>query len=238
MPYLDFDRLEAIDVAAFQATEPYPWVNPEGLITPTGYTELHETLPELSLFERRFGVTRKGGQQPHDRYSLELRSGTPLSEPWREFLDELRSDRYRRLVCRLFGVRDLAFNYHWHYTPNGCSVSPHCDAARKLGSHIFYFNTADEWRPEWGGETLVLDDGGRFPTASAPRFEDFDRVLSSTALGNYSFLFARKGNSWHGVREIHCPEERMRKVFIVVMNRNSALDRVRARFFGKAFERY
>jgi len=236
--YLDFERFEAIDVTAFRAIEPYPWANPEGLIAPEGYAKLRETLPDLSLFERRFGVVRKSGQQPHDRYSLEFRDGTPVSQPWREFLAELQSERYRRALCRLFAVRDLALNFHWHYTPNGCSVSPHCDSTRKLGSHIFYFNTAEDWEPEWGGDTVVLDDGGRFPTHSAPRFEDFDRAFSSTALGNHSFLFARKGNSWHGVREIRCPEGRMRKVFIVVVNRNSLLDRIRARLFGKPFERY
>jgi hypothetical protein len=35
-------------------------------------------------------------------------------------------------------------------------------------------------------------------------------------LGNRSPLFARKEHSWHGVREIRCPEGHMRKVFIVV----------------------
>ena len=49
--------------------------------------------------------------------------------------------------------------------------------------------------------------------------KDFDRAIDSTAMGNYSFLFVRNGNSWHGVREITCPEGHYRKVFIVVIRK-------------------
>jgi hypothetical protein len=65
----------------------------------------------------------------------------------------------------------------------------------------------------------VLDDGGRFARSSAPEFEDFDRAIGSRALGNWSFLFTRRGDSWHGVKPLVCPEGRFRKVFIVVLNR-------------------
>jgi hypothetical protein len=44
--------------------------------------------------------------------------------------------------------------------------------------------------------------------------------------GNRSLLFARQGNSWHGVREIRCPEDRMRKVFIVVIDRYVPVSRI------------
>ena len=35
-------------------------------------------------------------------------------------------------------------------------------------------------------------------------------------MDNRSLIFGRKGNSWHGVRDIRCPEGVFRKVFIVV----------------------
>lgn len=218
MSYLDFSRLEAIDAEAFRAREPYPWVNPPGLLTDDGYRRLAQSVPDAAQFTRLFGIQRSHGQTPHDRLALEYRDGLNLTAPWHEFIDELKGARYGAFLRRLFGRGFLKLNFHWHYTPNGCSVSPHCDATRKLGSHIFYFNTPDDWDPAWGGETLILDDGGRIPRKSAPGFEDFDRVLSSTALGNYSLLFARRDKSWHGVREIRCPENRYRKVFIVVIN--------------------
>lgn len=232
MAYLDFERLDALDPHAFQAQRPYPWVNPHGLLTPTGYQRLVGSLPAVSQFTRLFGVTRAHGQQSHDRYGLEYSPGLQLAPAWQDFIDELAGSAYRRFICRMFGVRAVELRFHWHYTPRGCSVSPHCDAKHKLGSHIFYCNP--EWNSAWGGETLILDDGGRFARSSAPRFEDFDRRIVSHTLGNRSLLFQRRNNSWHGVRRLECPDGQLRKVFIVVINRYSAVDRIRRLFGGKS----
>jgi len=237
MAYLDFDRLNIIDPATFQAQKPYPWINPQELITQDGYQQLLTSLPDVSLLEGRFGVKRAHGQQSHDRYTLEYQDGLPLAKPWKEFMEELHGKRYHDFLKRLLGVSSLELNFHWHYTPNGCSVSPHCDAKHKLGSHIFYFNTEADWDPAWGGETVVLETNKHLNRKSAPKFEDFDRAISSKTLGNYSFLFARKEASWHGVREIQCPPDRMRKVFIVVINRFTPLDRL-GRLLGAAPKGY
>ncbi len=240
MHYLDFQRIEAIDVDAFRAVRPYPWINPEGLLTGEGYRALYETLPDPSLFRREFGIKRAHGQKPHDRLSLEYHDELPVSEHWHAFVAELRGPRYRAFMERMYGTSRLTFSFHWHYTPNGCSVSPHCDAVRKLGSHIFYFNTPEDWEESWGGNTLVLDDGGRFKRASAPDFDDFDREWAAKGLGNVSFLFARRGNSWHGVREIRCPEGKLRRVFIVVVedSRLALVHRVIDPLLGKKHVRY
>ena len=237
MAYLNFDRLNVIDPAIFQAQKPYPWINPQELITPDGYQQLLTSLPDVSLLEGRFGEKRAHGQQSHDRYTLEYHDGLPLAKPWKEFMEELHGKRYHDFLKGLLGVSSLELNFHWHYTPNGCSVSPHCDAKHKLGSHIFYFNTEADWDPAWGGETVVLETNKQLNRKSAPKFEDFDRAISSKALGNYSFLFARKEPSWHGVREIQCPPDRMRKVFIVVINRFTPLDRL-GRLLGAAPKGY
>ena len=217
MSYLDFDRLDRLDAAEFQGQSPYPWVNPQGLLSEDGLRSLSENLPDIAQFETVFGKPRAHGQQSHDRYTLEYRTGLDLADCWREFVAELEGRDYRRFIARMFGRGFFRLRLHWHYTPRGCSVSPHCDGRDKLGSHIFYFNDGEDWDPAWGGETLVLDDGGRFARSSAPAFEDFDRVISAEAMDNHSLLFSRKGNSWHGVREINCPEDRLRKVFIVVV---------------------
>lgn len=215
--YLNLDALEAMDAHAFQRQSPYPWVNPRGLLSEAGFRALRETLPDAARFERLFGQARRHGQQPHDRLALEYSPGMALSPPWQAFMKELQGPHYRQFIGRMLGSNSFDLHFHWHYTPQSCSVSPHCDAKWKLGSHIFYFNTEDDWRPEWGGQTVVLDDGGRFDCRSAPAFEDFDAEIESTAMGNYSFLFTRRGNSWHGVREISCPPGYYRKVFIVVI---------------------
>jgi hypothetical protein len=232
MTYLDVKRLEAIDPASFRTQAPYPWVNPAGLLTNAGYDRLRETLPDVSLFTSHFGETRLSGQQNHDRFSLPYRDDLPVAATWKAFVAELRGTAYQTFVRRLIGARSFELSFVWHYTPQGCSVSPHCDSRRKLGSHIFYFNTEEDWDPAWGGETLILDDGGRFEFRSAPHFEEFERITVAEALGNQSLLFARKGHSWHGVRALTCPQGHLRKIFIAVINRYSPLDRVR-RFLGE-----
>ncbi len=218
MQYLDRGRMEAIESGAFQEAHPFPWTNPAGFIAPDGYEQLRADLPPVGLFKSSFGMNRAHGQQPHDRYTLEYRDSLPVADSWKAFVGELKGPDYRAFIARLFGIRRFFLTFHWHYTPNGCSVSPHCDAPHKVGSHIFYFNTEEDWDPAWGGETLILDDKGRFPADSAPAFEDFGETVTANALGNNSLLFGRRGNSWHGVREIACPPNRLRKVFIVVVN--------------------
>ncbi|MDA3920475.1 MAG: hypothetical protein PF501_07325 [Salinisphaera sp.] len=216
--FLDYDRLEAMSADKFQQTHPYPWLNPVGLIEDAGYDRLVETLPTVEQMTPVFGVKRSHGQQPHDRYALEYRDDLPIAPEWHAFVSELKSDRYQRFIQRMFGCRRLQTVFHWHYAPRGASVSPHCDATRKLGSHIFYFNAPDTWDPAWGGDTIILDDGGRFERRSAPDFADFNARYAAESQGNASLLFQRKEGSWHGVREITCPEGYYRKVFIVVIN--------------------
>jgi len=218
MAYLNLERLDSIDSTAFQSREPYPWLNPEGLLTETGYQRLLQTLPDLSLFTFIANRERRDGQPSHDRYALDYRGDLPVAEPLHEFVEELRGSAYRRFLKRMLGRGSFTVGFHWHYTPKGCSVSPHRDARRKLGSHIFYFNTESDWDASWGGQTLILDDGGRFDSNSRPRFEDFERAMSSEAMGNASLLFGNRKNAWHGVREVGCPEGAYRKVFIVVID--------------------
>jgi len=240
MPYLDVQQLDAISARTFRDARPYPWVNPVGLLRPEAYQRLLESLPPVSQFEPLFKVTRKHGQQSHDRYALEYAPSLDVAPCWHELVGELRGPVYRRFLQRMLNRRFFSLRFHWHYTPDGCSISPHCDSKTKFGSHIFYFNTAADWDASWGGQTVLLGDGGRLQAKSAPRFEDFERVITAETLDNRSLLFGRNEQSWHGMREIHCPEHAMRRVFIVVINaavRTAARDAVR-RITGKAVKSY
>jgi hypothetical protein len=236
--YIDFDALEAIDVQAFRNQRPYPWANPERLLTDAGYEALRLNMPEISLFEQKFGYKRRAGQKPHDRYSLEYEEGMPVPQPWIDFIGELRSDRYRNAIARLFNAHKPEFRFHWHYAPSGCSVSPHCDAKREHGSHLFYFNSDADWQPDWGGETLVLDDGGSMDPDSAPAFEDFKQIITCKSLGNVSAILERSDRGWHGVRKLTCPEGQMRKIFIVVVNPDNLFWKVRDKMIGKKIHRF
>ncbi len=227
---LNNDRLNAIKTDDFRGAYPYPWLNPEGLLTTEGFDVLRQNLPATEQMKASFGRKRAHGQKPHDRFSLEYHPDLDLHPAWHRFISELNGPDYQGWMARLFATTRFTLTYHWHYAPRGASVSPHCDAKRKLGSHIFYFNTEHEWDRSWGGQTVILDDGGRFSRTSAPEFEDFDQSWVADAMGNRSLLFQRQGNSWHGVQALDCPEGRLRKVFIVVVNADNLQARLRRLF--------
>ena len=214
--YIDINALNSIDPKAFLATYPFPWINPQGFLTEQGFAELTSNMPAVELFESRFGYNRKNNQTGHSRYSLEYEDGLDIHPAWEAFIAELLSPEYRQLISKLMNTQHFRLRMHWHYTPSGCDVSPHCDSKVKLGSQIFYMNTRDNWNAEWGGQTVILDDHGKFATNSNPSFEDFDQEWEAETMDNRSIIFGRKGNSWHGVRAINAPEGALRKVFILV----------------------
>jgi len=114
MSYLDTNRMDAIETAVFQGQSPYPWTNPQGLLTADGFRRLSETLPDVAQFERVFGKARAHGQQSHDRYTLEYHKSLDLPSAWRDFMAEMESTRYQRFIRRLFGRGGFRLRYHWH----------------------------------------------------------------------------------------------------------------------------
>lgn len=225
MTYLDADSLAhaAADSAAFLGRKPYPYVSLQGIVREDGFARLCAELPRLELFDGQFGMARAYGQKSHDRYALQYQPAldSELSPPWREFIQELHGPAYREFLRRMYGLaanERFVLSMHWHFAPNGASVSPHTDARRKIGSHIFYLNTPQDWDPAWGGQTRVLDDGGKL-SAHARDTSSLQAVAASEILGNRSFMFMRTEHSWHSVEPISAPDGRLRKVFIVVINR-------------------
>lgn len=219
MQYINSDALSAISPDAFRRRQPYPWLNIETFFSEKSYSELCENMPAVSLFNRDEGVRRAYGQAPHDRYSLHYHAELRLPRAWEQFLDELQEEPYQSFLRRMLGVRSFLLTFEWHYAWHGCSVSPHCDAARKIATHLFYFNTKEEWDASWGGQTLILDAAGRrFRAHSAPSFEELRVAASSEPCGNTSLLFARTPHSWHGVRPLNCPQGAMRRLFKVTVN--------------------
>lgn len=219
MDYLNLQYLRSISAESFQHRQPYPWVSMEGALTPDGFERLRETLPEVSRFVRHENEKRGYGQGPHNRYILHYLPGTAIDQPWREFLAELHGEVYQSFLHRMLGTdKKFTLTLEWYYAWQGCSVSPHCDAARKLATHIFYFNTEADWKSDWGGEILILDDKKGWKAHSAPAFDQLVTSASLDAWGNRSLLFQRTPHSWHGVRPLGCPSDGMRKLFIVTVN--------------------
>ena len=220
--YLDQAKIEAIDATAFQNANPFPWMNINGFLTEEAFDSLYQTLPLSCQLKPEIGKKRDYGQQSHDRLTLQYRPGLDLSPQWQKFIDTLHGDQYEHFLRKLFALKsneEIVLTMHWHYASKGCSVSPHVDAKRKLGSHIFYFHKDNDWNDDWGGQTLVLQSDKRLPVHSAPPFSDFNICAASSIKGNHSFIFERTEQSWHGVRPLTCPADHLRKVFIVVINR-------------------
>jgi hypothetical protein len=158
MRYLEGERLNAIDRHAFRSQQPFPWVNPYGLLIEDGYQRLLNTLPDRSLFTPVFGKKRADDKHSHDRFSLEYHDDLDITPPWKEFIAELRGKAYQDLLRRLIGARSFELLFYWHYTPRGCSVSPHCDSKPHSGPHR-PFHALSRRR---GVERVMLNLAGAF----------------------------------------------------------------------------
>ena len=222
MEYLNWNCIEGVSAEAFQKQYPYPWVKVANTLTPAGFEQLRATLPDISQFRRMVGVKRGHGQGYHDRAILHYQPDTAVSQPWKEFLAEINGPRYESFLRRMLGVpagKQLILSMEWYYAWQGCGVSPHCDARRKLATHIFYFNTEQDWEANWGGRILILDDERRLKAHSGPSFDALKVAQSLDPRGNASLLFQRTEHSWHGVRPLESPNpDVLRKLFIITTN--------------------
>jgi hypothetical protein len=222
MRYLNLDCLGMLDHQAFRTKQPYPWIDIQGSLTREAFDRLRETLPDVSLFHRDEGGTRGHGQAYHDRYLLHYQPDLPLAAPWKEFIAELKGKGYQDFLCRMLDRPPsrprIILTMEWYYGWRGCGVSPHCDARRKLATHILYFNTQEDWQTNWGGRILIMDDQGQKKPHSAPSFDQLGVAASIDPRGNGSLLFKRTERSWHGVRPLECPPGNLRKLFLVTIN--------------------
>jgi hypothetical protein len=222
MQYLNRDCIEGVSAGAFQKQKPYPWVNIQNTLTAEGFEHLRAALPDISQFRRMVGVKRGHGQGYHDRAILHYLPDITLPQPWKDFIAELKGPYYESFLCRMLNVpagNRLILSMEWYYAWQGCGVSPHCDARRKLATHIFYFNTEQDWEANWGGRILILDDERRLKAHSGPSFDKLKVAQSLDPRGNASLLFQRTEHSWHGVRPLESPRpDLLRKLFIVTTN--------------------
>lgn len=222
MAYLNYRSLASVSPAAFRTQKPYPWAYMRDTLTNEGWNALRETLPDIEQFRLMVGVKRAYGQTPHNRGILHYREGMACAEPWRAFIAELQGTEYDSFLRRMLGLdpgRKIVLTMEWYYAWQGCSVSPHCDARRKLATHIFFFADDEDWPRAWGGDILILDDEGRFKAHSAPKFDELKTAASLDLRNNGSLLFQRTEHSWHGVRPLQSPNPDVyRKLFIVTVN--------------------
>ena len=126
-------------------------------------------------------------------------------------MDELEtSEDYHDFIGRALGVPAFNTRYAWHVGSQGSEVSPHVDDHKKLGTHILYFNSSDDWNPEWGGATLVL--GGKRSQAMNPDFGGLQNPRRGAHRGQpqlpvqeYSQCVARRDRAHLSARQLPPP---------------------------------
>lgn len=216
-------------------SQAFKWKEISNFIDPNLFKSLYNEFPSIEFFENHQGVPRGPymNQRPHDRYYLALDNSiyagksdyTPvvgkgiiqrssLSECWSNFIEYLESPAYNKFASDFLGTSEYDVRFAWHMAYSGCEVSPHVDAVKKLGTHIFYFNTPSDWKPEWGGQTVLLRNLKRQVTN--PEFIDFGRYHEVSNIGNNSLLWRNSPTAWHGVRPISPPPGFFRKICTVV----------------------
>jgi len=138
-----------------------------------------------------------------------------LAKPWQSFLDELRTSRtYADFIRSLLQVSRFKMRFAWHRGISGSEVSPHRDSSKKIGPHIFYFNTNSDWNIAWGGSTLVLD--GKTVDKMNPDFSDFISITPVQFLDNRSLLYKNTRDAWHGAQPLQPPDGQHRCLFNVI----------------------
>lgn len=227
IPVFNDQVLQSIDAAAFEANVPSPWASFDGLLTEDMFAELNATYPALDLFEKHTGMARFHSQRPHDRWYLALEHSIydnkkpgaagcvaleQLHPSWQHFIATLReSEAYNEMIADTLCTRQFHLRFAWHVAGHGCDVSPHLDDPLKAGTHIFYFNTSENWKEEWGGQTLFL--GNPRTERMNPEIEDFAEQFAAPIVDNKSMLFRNTRAAWHGVADIKCEEGRQRRLF-------------------------
>jgi len=223
--FLDAAAINSFDVDDFLAKRPFPWRMIDGLLTESGFATLRNDFPPIELFDWHAGRRGSHYVKPQDRYFLaygrdgETDAGTAgpddLPDSWVAFIDELESSApYQALINQVIDVPIQRVRYTWHMGVAGSEVCPHVDQDYKMATNIFYFNTADDWDPAWGGNPVILDQ--KKPDVEFPDFGDFAASEPIDNLGNRSFLFCNTTDAWHGVHPLTCPDGRYRRLFNVV----------------------
>ncbi|MGF1588781.1 MAG: 2OG-Fe(II) oxygenase [Pleurocapsa sp.] len=228
--FINYELLKSFEAKSFIYNQPFPWYNFKQFLTLEGFQQLLQDFPSLELFEKHQGLERVYGQRPHDRYYLAYQTSIyrqvehqdrgiindqDLPTSWQMFVHELETSRiYQNFIKSLFEVADFQIRYAWHIGVTNSEVSPHTDAEQKIGTHIFYFNTSDDWETTWSGSTLVL--GNKLKDVMNPDFSDFTTAIPTQFTDNHSFLFKNTPDAWHGVKPLSCPKDKYRRLFNVI----------------------
>jgi hypothetical protein len=132
------------------------------------------------------------------------------------FLGACRKWRKEKALMPPFD-RAVQLTYQWGGMRPGSYLNPHTDKAAKLATFIWHFPEPG-WRDEDQGATLFMtakraQHNMNWANFKLP-FEELDVLERSEVKPNRLVMFAKTGNSWHGVPTVMCGEHVMRRAFI------------------------
>ncbi|MDC9597405.1 2OG-Fe(II) oxygenase family protein [Xenorhabdus anantnagensis] len=182
---------------------PYHWGSVSPFIRADIAKNLMETFPTDGFIVAEKTVEETNDKKTYSLETLRIEKDTPLSPVWREFVEYLKSDQYRKRMEKLIG-QDLSSTILnltlWRYR-SAQWLGPHTDKTEKIVTQIFNFN--HNWSQDWGGCLRILrsDDS-----------QDVYREIPPEL--NTAVILQRSDQSWHMVTPItdSAPEATYRRV--------------------------
>ena len=163
--YFDLDALKAAPLTK----EPFQYLVVTGFVRPAARTDINRDYPKIA----------ESGSFPVAQLSY--------GPHFREFLDEMASDEFRKAFEDKFGL-DLAGRPHTVTVRGHCSPKDgriHTDTKSKIITILIYMN------PEWehtGGQLRLLKSSSSLD----------DPIMEVPPAAGTLLAFKRSENSWHG----------------------------------------
>ena len=216
---------------------PFPHAYAGGAFPATYYGDMVRHFPAFEALVSNGEAGR--GDQLQARFVFEIKDKflNSLPEPQREFWrdfgawilgDKLRScilDRFSEQVGRRFphsrssdfyGNAVLVEDHTTH------SMGPHTDHPRKAVTLLFYL--PDDRSQAHMGTSIFVPKDRTFECSGLAHhsFEQFDQVRAFPFIPNALFMFAKTGNSFHGVAPVKDSEARRRLLMLNINARSTS----------------
>lgn len=196
----------------FHNTKPFPFINANGFLK--GFrTKLIDEYPKLGDMYRGEG---NGVVKVYSTDIDRLLNEINFSQTWIDFMEDLLSREYKQFMADLADVNDFKILFEFAVGQDGYWLGAHPDTPRKKCVNLFYMNDSRDWKPEWGGRTIIMEDySGKKIEKQIPPEQTIAPKIFAENIESDGLIFKRSDYSWHGVETVTCPNPGFnRKVFI------------------------
>ena len=194
------------------------------------FIDLRKNFPTVNYFSNKtkFALTLP---QYDKNFSLFLRE----CEIWKNFIDLLNSDDFKKEVIKTFKIKSVFFSdkslkrfipffkkvkleFTFNKSYNKSFNNPHTDSTRKIVSMIIFF-TSDEWSIKNGGLVHLYkpkDNKYEFNWRNEVVEENKLEVIKTIVpIPNNFYGFKKTKNSYHSVSKILCDDTKSRDVLMI-----------------------